>query len=323
MLKKLVLISLVLALIPLSFVFAGGGVDKGEFFIGLVEPVLTGNSFQVDLTAAAKAEAEKLGVRLEAYAPSTWGDFEKQIGIIEDLITKEVDFVILNPGNPQAIVPGLEMLKKEGIRVINIDNLAAGTPGKDFLCYIGTHNLEAAEIGGEWIAEKIGYEGEVAIIEGEPGVVNGILRIEGANNAWKKYPKIKVVASLNGHWSEAGGKEVMESILVAHPNIKGVFCCSDNMAIGAGPVADTADHKIWIVGFDGSPEAKEAIHQGVFDMTIGQRPATMAKMSVNMAVEYLTAKRENKPLPVYEPDIDSGIDIITTENVEEYRGGWG
>ena len=31
MLKKLVLISLVLALIPLSFVFAGGGVDKGEF----------------------------------------------------------------------------------------------------------------------------------------------------------------------------------------------------------------------------------------------------------------------------------------------------
>ena len=57
-------------------------------------------------------------------------------------------------------------------------------------------------------------------------------------------------------------------------------------------------------------------------MTIGQRPATMAKMSVNMAVEYLTAKRENKPLPVYEPDIDSGIDIITTENVEEYRGGW-
>lgn len=322
MLKKLVIISAILVLISSAFVFATGTEEDGAFFIGLVEPVLTGNSFQVDLTAAAKAEAEKIGVRLEAYAPSTWGDFEKQIGIIEDLITKQVDFVILNPGNPQAIVPGLEMLKEEGIPCINIDNLAAGEPGEDFLCYIGTHNLEAAELAGEWIAEKIDYKGEVAILEGEPGVVNGILRIDGANNAWAKYPDIEVVASLNGHWSEAGGKEVMESILVAHPNIKAVFCCSDNMAIGAGPVADTADHKIWVVGFDGSPEAKEAIHQGVFDMTVGQRPATMARMSVNMALEYLTAQRENKPLPKYEPDIDSGIDVITTENVEEYRGGW-
>ena len=126
-----------------------------EFFVGLVEPVLTGNSFQVDLAAAAEAEGEKVGVRLESYAPPEWGDFEKQISIIEDLITKEVDFVILNPSNPQAIVPGLEMLMDAGIPVINIDNLADGTPGEDFMSYIGTHNLEAAEFAGDWIAEKI------------------------------------------------------------------------------------------------------------------------------------------------------------------------
>lgn len=322
MFKKLFVIFIVLALLSFGFIWAGAEKEKEVFFIGLVEPVLTGNSFQIDLTAAAKAEAEKLGVRFEAYAPPTWGDFQKQISIIEDLITKEVDFVILNPGNPLAIVPGLEMLKKEGIPVINIDNLAAGTPGKDFLCYIGTHNLEAAEIAGHWLAEKIGGEGEVAIMEGEPGVTNGILRIQGANKAFAEYPGIKVVASLNGHWSEAGGKEVMESIIVAHPNLKAIFCCSDNMAIGAGPVAQTADHKIWVCGFDGSPEAKDAIHKGIFDVTIGQRPAKMAKMSVDYAVQYMRAKAEGMFLPKFKPDIDSGIDIITAENVEQYLGGW-
>jgi ribose transport system substrate-binding protein len=111
------------------------------------------------------------------------------MNIIEDLITKRIDLIVLNPSQQQVIVPAVVKAREAGIPVVTIENKVESDA---VLTYMGKHNFYGAYTGAKYVEEKINGNGKVAILEGEAGNPNAIQRRDGAVKGSSEYPRIKV-----------------------------------------------------------------------------------------------------------------------------------
>ena len=317
--KKLLFLLLIVFFIGLISVESISAQQQPR--IGVVMMVLTGNYYQIQLGEACKKVSDAMGARATVYGPQSFGDYVQQMNIVEDLITKRVDLIILNPCHPQALVPAVMKAKKAGIPVVTIDNKVESDA---VLAYIGTNNFNGAYTGAKYIAEKIQGRGKVAILEGEAGNPNAILRRDGAMKGFSEYPRINVVASQNAHWTEEGGLTVMENILQAHPDIAAVFCSCDNIAFGAAQAAKNKGVRPVIVGFDGIPEAMDAIKKGTIDATVAQFPGKMAELGIRLGLAYIEYLEDienilEKPFPEV---IDTGVTVVDKSNMSKFKGAF-
>lgn len=290
--------------------------------VGIVVLVLSGSSFQVTLADTAKQEAEALGCEAFVAAPDSFGDYEGQISIVEDMIAKQVDLILLVASHPQALVPAVDKAWEAGIPVVNVDNRVESDK---VITYIGTDNVEGSYVAGQYIAEQLGGEGTLLLLLGEVGTPNEAYRTEGFLRAMEEYPDIEIVAQQNAHWTEAGALEVTENVLQAHPDIDAIYGENDASAIGAAQACKNAGVDPLIVGFDGTPEAIDAIKDDLIDATIAQFPTRMAQISLRVGLSYLDYLQEVDGLvstPLISPVIDTGVEVIDASNVESFEGIW-
>jgi ribose transport system substrate-binding protein len=107
---------------------------------------------------------------------------------------------------------------------------------------------------------------------------------------------------------------VTENIITANPNLKALFASNDNMAMGAIEALKGAKmlDKVMVVGFDGNPEAAEAILKGEMAISIAQRPVNMGMIGI----ESLAKLIKGETLP---PVVDTGAEIVDKSNAENYK----
>ena len=316
--KKITIFILIISLFLVSLNCLGVQAAEKKYKVAVIVSTLIGNYFQIRLAEGSKKAGEELGVEVSIYAPTSFADYAEQINIVETLITKKVDLILLNPNHPQALVPVIEKAVASGIPVVCIDN----RPETDkILFFTGTSNEVESYKAGHYIADKIGGKGKVAILMGEAGYPNAILRTEGFKRAMKEYPEIKIVAEQNAHWTEQGGLEATESILITHPDVDALWCECDNIAFGAAIACKAKGVRPLIVGFDGIPEAIEAVKEGRMDATVAQFPAKMGEIAMHCGVAYLDYMKEIEsllPESPFKPVIDTMTVVIDKTNVEEY-----
>ncbi|HBO37193.1 MAG TPA: sugar ABC transporter substrate-binding protein, partial [Pasteurellaceae bacterium] len=161
--------------------------------------------------------------------------------------------------------------------------------------YVGVDNFNGGYLEAKNLAEALGGKGNVAILEGIPGVDNGEQRKGGALKAFAEYPDIKIVASQSANWETEQALNVTTNILTANPNIKGIFAANDNMAIGAVTAVENAGlaGKVLVTGYDGIPLAIEYVKQGKMQNTIDQLP----KKQVAIAIEHALKKINKQEIP--------------------------
>jgi ribose transport system substrate-binding protein len=99
----------------------------------------------------------------------------------------------------------------------------------------------------QWLAEKLGGEGDIVLIEGFPGHPANVARMEGVSEVLADYPGINVLATDTGRWDEATGQQVMSNFLAAYPNLDG-YWTQDGMAIGALQAVMAANPAEWPQG---------------------------------------------------------------------------
>jgi ribose transport system substrate-binding protein len=167
---------------------------------------------------------------------------------------------------------------------------------------------------GQLFVKTVGKEGEYAEIIGLVGDNNTWNRSKGFHSVVDRFPGLKLVAQQSGEFDRAKGMEVMESILQAHPNIKGVFCGNDAMAMGAyqALVAAGKDKQVKVFGFDGADDVVKSIAEGKIVATGMQFPKTMARKSAEFADEYIKGKRD------FPQKVPVPVEIVTQENVGKY-----
>lgn len=280
------------------------------------------NAFFVGMTKGVENGAKKFGVKLLIVNAN--GDSAKQAADVEDLITKKVDAIIINPRDAEAIAPAVKKALAAGIPVFALDR---GVTGVEVTSFLETDNVAMGRLAADLIAEamkkKYGeIKGNVIELVGLVGTTAARDRGKGFHEGMKKYPGLKIVASQPADFNQEKAYNVTMNLVLAHPNVDAIFGHNDDNTVGAmralkamGKLKKVGEKgHIYIVGIDGIKQALDAIRQGYIDCTISQEPVMMGEKSVEFAIKYL--KGEEILKHYYTP-----FTAVTKENVDK-RNNW-
>jgi len=262
--------------------------------IGLAVSTLN-NPFFVDLRDGALEAADKAGLGITV--ADAQNDPNRQLSQIENFIQQGVSIILVNPCDSAAIVPAIKAANKANIPVITVDR---GADGGEVVCHIASDNVEGGRMAGEFLAKLVDYKGKLVELEGIPGTSAARDRGAGFNEVIKKYSDIKIVARQEAGFDRAKGMTVMENILQAQPEIDGIFCHNDEMALGALRAVEAAGRlsAIKIVGFDATDDAVKSVKDGKLVATVAQKPRVMGSMAVDTAKQVLDGVKVDEFIPV-------------------------
>lgn len=269
------------------------------------------SAFWAQHVDGAEVAAEDLGINLTSHAPEKPENIEEQIAILEDLITTGVDCIALAPTNTESIAAGIVKLNDAGIPVV-YDNTRGS--GGDFLAYVGIDNFTVGTQIGEYVAEQMGYEGNILILEGVAGQSTSDLRSGGMREALAQYEDI-TVESQPANWSYAEASDITTNILTRlGGDLNAIISAGAGMSEGAAEAIKayglTQDDVI-VGSFDVTAEVVEAIRNGDVDFTINQQPFWQAYYSVAACVQYLNG--QDVPQEIRTP-----VAFVTLENLAEH-----
>ena len=295
-------IAVLVAAVSVTGCNRGGKASRSGPTLALVVKTLN-NAFFIEMEKGARAAADSLGIQLVVQAPEREIDVEKQMQIVEDLIERKVDVLLLVPSGSREIVPAIAKANAANIPVVivdtRVDAVALKSANARIATFIGSDNVDGGRIAGEFVAQKLGGKGKVAVLEGIPGHETGDSRLRGFRKAIAKYPGLTIVASQTANWERDQAFNVAQNILQSHPDIQAIFACNDVMALGAveaiAAAARTKD--IAVVGFDAQDDARTAIQQGRMAATIAQNPRQMGRLAVISASKLL----RNQIIPAEQP----------------------
>jgi len=267
------------------------------------------NPFWLTHQKAAEQASKDLNVNITVLAPTKPDNVEEQIRILEDLISKKVDAVVLAPANTQAIAAGVQKLNAAKIPVV-YDNTRGS--GGEFVAYIGADNVLVGRTMAEEMVKRMGGKGKLLVLEGFPGQQTADDRLKGVKEALAKNPGIDYV-SQTGKWTLDEGRNVSENTLQRWPDLKAILCIGGEMALGAVEAVKAADKegKIIISSMDVYPAQVAAVKAGKVDFTISQAPQDQAYWSVVAAIRALNGEKVPQ-------EIRTPVVIVTKENVDKY-----
>ena len=214
----------------------------------------------------------------------------KQVEQVENFINQQVDAIILNPCEYEASSPAILKAKQAGIPIINVNSSTKEKPD----AWVGSDDKESAAMAIDFLANKLNNKGNIVIIQGYLGQAAQLDRDQGAKDALKKYPNIKVIATQTGEWDRAKAMSLMENWIQLHgQNIQGVFAQNDEMGLGAlqALLDRNLKGKVVVVSVDGIDDAKKSVQMKKLDATIIQDADLQGKGAIDFALQLIQKKK--------------------------------
>ncbi|WP_090240352.1 substrate-binding domain-containing protein [Lentibacillus halodurans] len=244
------------------------------------------------------------------YVMTNAADPNQQANDVDDLISQEVDVIVLLPIESAALSPVGQNVKDAGIPLVVVDreleNDAADVVVKGDNEGIGLN-------AGKYFIEQLNGEGKVVEITGPPNSVTE-QRGAGFEESIADENGIEVVASQDGDFSTETSLEVMENILQAQPEIDAVYTQDDGMALGVVQAIEEAgrDDIQFVTGAGGAKEVFESIRDDGLISGTFLYPPTMIMDGVDVAADIAQGEEPEDDLVIIEAT------EVTEENVEEY-----
>lgn len=260
--------------------------------------------FYVALTDAAKAEAEATGN--EFFYADANGDVTKQNNDVQDLITRGVNVLVINPVDPKGITPSLAAAEAAGIKVVTVDRpVESGAAA-----FVGRDNKAMGQLVGETAVSTLGPAGgKIIEIQGDAGGAVARDRRDGFKAAVSAQPNITIIDGPYADYTRSKAVTAMQDLLQAHPDLKAVYAQNDDMALGALQVLienNRTDVKVF--GVDGLMEAVRAIANGEqYIATALNDPNAEGKLAIQTAVK--VAHGESVP-----EFVDAGTGLVDKSN---------
>jgi ribose transport system substrate-binding protein len=253
-------------------------------------PPATEFNYYIAIGEGIKAAAAGTGAEVFMLAPQSGADINGQMGMIQDVLTQDVDAIIFGTHDEGAAAPLLKQAVDKGVAVvmINSDIPNFPTPIHGVVGYAqrnGTHKI------ADWAVAKVGDAPiKVGVIEGQPGY-HSTERVGGFLDGIKDHPNFEVVASVDGKWNVEGGNTAAMDLLQAHPEIGLIFAANDYMAIGASLAAKALGRTdLMILGNDGDTSGLEEIAAGNFTATVNTVPFLMGQAAMKATLDALNHK---------------------------------
>lgn len=245
-------------------------------------------------------------ITVDVRGAQTETDEEGQLTLLMDMVNKDYSAILVSGISEANLVPGMEAAIEKGIDLTTV--MDAFTPYATTT--VGAWHYQAGVQGAEWIYNKIGQKGKVACITGLSQATAAQARTQGFNDFYEDKADIEVVAVQNGDWDRQKAYNITETLLQQYPDLAGIYCNNDTMAMGALEAVIAADSECVIVGTDGTSEATESIKNGELDATVDFFPNKMAEIAVEMQVRKLAG--EELPKVIYAPQ-----SVRDAENIDK------
>jgi erythritol transport system substrate-binding protein len=296
--KKTLLVLTVLFMAVVPAIFAGGGGQQSEGTAGggkkviyVITPGWSNPYFKTEADFAA-AKAKELGYEAKAYDHGDDANLQSQY--IDAAIADKAAAIILDNAGADVTVAAVKKAKAAGIPTFLIDR-EINTTG-DAVAQIVANNYQGIQLVAEEFVRLMNEEGEYAELLGLESDNNARVRDQGYHDVIDQYPQMKMVARQTANWDQTLAYSVTESILQANPNIKGVICCNDTMAMGAMAALKAAGKgNVIVVGFDGSNDVRDSILAGDIKATGLQQMAYIAEQAAIQADQYIKTGSTGKP----------------------------
>ena len=268
---------------------AKGSASKPKKLLGITVMTL-GNPFFVELSNAAKEEAEKHGYEVVILSGD---EADKQAKQVRDFITQKADAIIIAPKDTLAIASPIKEANAAGIPIFTADTGCDDKSAK-VVSNVMTDNYGGGKLAGEAMIEALaGRAGKILILDFKKAQ-SCILRVKGfkeviaAHNAKTPTAKIEIVAELPGEASEEPSKKATEDQLNSTPDLAGVFAINDPSALGAIVALKKAGKldKVKVIGFDGQLIGKQAILKGEIYADPIQFPKDIGRKTVQQIIKY-------------------------------------
>ena len=268
------------------------------------------NPFWGMMQEGAKQVAAENNVELLYLAPTKANNLEEQSRLVDDLIQKKVDGIILVPVDSAGMVPAIERVNKAGIPIALANTNANGG---QVVTFSAIENYEAMTMVAEYMVKKLNGKGKVVIIEGTQGAQTAIDRKRAIDDVLKKNPGIQVLASQTADFQRAKAMQVMENLLQTYPQIDAVFACNDEEALGAIEALDAAKRlsTTLVSGFDANNDGLKAIRDGRMAVTADQQPGKQAGDAILALIDAINGKTPPKRI------VTPGK-LVTKDNIADY-----
>ncbi|MGA7776304.1 MAG: substrate-binding domain-containing protein [Paraburkholderia sp.] len=286
--------------------------------VGISMKVLNAPYFAAAMEAA-KARATELGE--DVIVADAQGKMGKQISDVEDLVTRGIKVLIIDPADPEGLVNSVNAATAAGVKVVVIDSTL--DPKAKYLTLVQSSNSQNGALVGSWVVDNMGDKPlKIALISGEKGnpvgkerrdgVIQGIVEAQLAKTG---KVNLQIVGQGWGNWSDEGGLKAMEDLLVANKDINMVLGENDSMVLGARRAIESAGRQgiTLVAAADGQKEALALIKQGQYGATALNDPALVARTAVDIGVKAASGQSTNVPKISYTPSA-----VIDKSNVDKF-----
>lgn len=288
---------------------AGGTVanaEEGKYTVAMITYSLA-EEFGVDVLKGAQEKAEELGINLVYQDPAA--DMQKDISIMEDLITQGVDAICISPIDADAIIPYIDKAREAGIVVVDWDIETQAEVDAKVL----TDNFEGGALGADYLVEKMGTEGKVLVVTDLESVTSTYERNKGFMDRMAEIaPDVEIIEQLSSGTRDTH-RATVENMLQAYPEITGIFCPDGDRTLGAY-VACQANNRqdVLIAGYDATPEQKEIMEKDGEECNMicatDLHPDNLGKVSTELAYKILEGEEVDEITM-------SPISLMTAEEV--------
>lgn len=267
-----------------------------------------------EVNKGARAQAEtlsrELGVSIVVdYMPPSFADTEEQKSILEKARNSHPNGIALDPVDALGNMEVINNIKNQGIPLVLFDS---PSPDKSIAC-IGTNFARQGIIAAERLLKLINCTGKVAIMQGYPTAPNHKERYEAQLDVLKKNPNVTIVdGGIDNDDIETAFQQAT-AVISSNPDLSGYLCCDASGPIGIAKAIKTRGKtgEIKIVGMDGIKPILNAIKEGVIESSSASIPEMQGSMSILM----LWQASLGVQIP---PFIDTGVVLITQENIDRY-----
>lgn len=237
---------------------------------------------------AARIGADRVAARFGAhtshFVPQKPDDIEQQIALIDAALAERPDAFVFVPVHESAVDAAIARINRASIPLCNfINRMRTGSR----ITFVGSDDTALAISVARHLFEHLGGRGTVVLMGGTAGSVTSIARIEGFLAAAKAFPAIRVLALGAGEYQHDNARWLMEEWLGSFPDIAGVLCANDVMALGVIEAMQAAGRMLPVVGVNALPEAIVALKQGTLLATADFDSMKMSCIATEAAIRHL------------------------------------
>jgi erythritol transport system substrate-binding protein len=266
-----------------------GGATPGPIVI--ITPSHENPFFKAE-AEAADARARELGY--ETLLLSHDDDASKQDQLVDTAITRGAAAIVLDNAGADASIAAVRKAKEAGIPTFLIDREINATGIA--VSQIVSNNYQGATLAAQEFVRLMGEKGRYVEFLGRESDTNAAIRSKGFGDILEKYPDMERVAQPSANWSQTEAFQKMETILQGTGDIAGVISGNDTMAVGIVAALKGAGRgDVIVVGFDGSPDALDAIRAGDMKATALQPAVPIARMAVDQADRFIKTGSTGAP----------------------------